>query len=204
MARAGTTTARRYAEAAFEIAERDGTTERWLAELDRIAAAVADDERRAARSRTRTCRSRSAMRLSARFSRTACCRRSTTWSAWSQRRRRLESIADIAGQFRRLYNLKRGHRRGRGTSAAKLDEREVDALRTRLEKMTGGRVELSLTVDPSLLGGIQVRLGDLLMDGSVRGRLERLRARSSAAPWRPEHQAHNTTQRHARTNSGSD
>jgi F-type H+-transporting ATPase subunit delta len=43
--------------------------------------------------------------------------------------------------------------------------------------MTGGTVDLTLRVDRSLLGGVQVRLGDMLIDGSVRGRLERLRTR---------------------------
>ena len=46
-----------------------------------------------------------------------------------------------------------------------------------LAGMTGGRVEVSLCVDPELLGGVQVRLGDRLIDGSVRGRLERLRSK---------------------------
>ncbi len=41
--------------------------------------------------------------------------------------------------------------------------------------MTGGRIELEQEVDPSLLGGLVVRVGDRLIDGSVRGRLERLR-----------------------------
>jgi F-type H+-transporting ATPase subunit delta len=44
-----------------------------------------------------------------------------------------------------------------------------------MEQFTGGRVELDLQVDPSLLGGLVVRVGDRLIDGSVRGRLERLR-----------------------------
>jgi len=43
--------------------------------------------------------------------------------------------------------------------------------------MTNKRVELTTAVDPRLLGGIQVRIGDMLLDGSVRGRLERLRGR---------------------------
>ena len=47
---------------------------------------------------------------------------------------------------------------------------EVDRTRK-----TGGRVELDLQVDRSLLGGLVVRVGDRLIDGSVRGRLERLR-----------------------------
>ena len=43
--------------------------------------------------------------------------------------------------------------------------------------MTGGRVDISLQVDPDILGGVMVRIGDRLIDGSVRGRLERLRTR---------------------------
>ena len=46
--------------------------------------------------------------------------------------------------------------------------------------MTGGRVSLDTNVDPEILGGIVVRIGDRLIDGSVRGRLERLRARLAA------------------------
>jgi F-type H+-transporting ATPase subunit delta len=41
--------------------------------------------------------------------------------------------------------------------------------------MTGHTIELRSDVDPTLLGGIQVRVGDRLIDGSVRGRLQRLR-----------------------------
>jgi F-type H+-transporting ATPase subunit delta len=41
--------------------------------------------------------------------------------------------------------------------------------------LTGGRIELEVQEDPSLLGGLVVRVGDRMIDGSVRGRLERLR-----------------------------
>jgi F-type H+-transporting ATPase subunit delta len=60
-------------------------------------------------------------------------------------------------------------------SAAPLTDDELTALTTRLETTTGGRIELQTSVDPSLLGGLVVRVGDRLIDGSVRGRLERLR-----------------------------
>nr|MBA2373173.1 ATP synthase F1 subunit delta [Chloroflexota bacterium] len=63
------------------------------------------------------------------------------------------------------------------TSASPLSPDEVRALQGRLETMTGGRVELDTQVDPSLLGGLVVRVGDRMIDGSVRGRLERLRNR---------------------------
>ena len=62
------------------------------------------------------------------------------------------------------------------TSAAPLEEAERAALAERLAALTGQRVEIEERVDPALLGGLQVRIGDRLIDGSVRGRLERLRA----------------------------
>jgi F-type H+-transporting ATPase subunit delta len=101
------------------------------------------------------------------------------------RRRRLELVPAIAREFRRLYNRDAGIVEATATSAAELDEREVDALRSRLEQFTGGSVELGLQVDPELLGGVLVRIGDLLIDGSVRGRLERLRRGLLAGSFAP-------------------
>ena len=63
------------------------------------------------------------------------------------------------------------------TSAVPLTPDDVQALTQRLEQTTGGRIALDVQVDPSLLGGLIVRVGDRLIDGSVRGRLERLRTR---------------------------
>ena len=62
-----------------------------------------------------------------------------------------------------------------GRRFAELTPDEVTALPARLEESTGGRISLDTQVDPSLLGGLVVRVGDRLIDGSVRGRLERLR-----------------------------
>jgi F-type H+-transporting ATPase subunit delta len=56
-----------------------------------------------------------------------------------------------------------------------LSQDDVRALTARLEQSTGGRVALTTQVDEALLGGLVVRIGDRLIDGSVRGRLERLR-----------------------------
>ena len=80
-------------------------------------------------------------------------------------------------EFIRLDNARQGIVTATAISAAPLEPAEVRELIARLEQLTGGSIELSQSVDPSLLGGIQVRLGDRLIDGSVRGRLERLRHR---------------------------
>ena len=61
------------------------------------------------------------------------------------------------------------------TSAAPLKPAEVKAIAARLEEMVGGRVELETDVDPAILGGVVVRIGDRLRRRNVLGRLERLR-----------------------------
>jgi len=175
MARAGTSTARRYAEAAFEIAERDKSTDEWLAELDRLAAALTDEEdvRRLEDPEIPFERRHEAFK--ALFKDKHMLPPVYNLIGLMLRRRRLEMVGDVAREFRRLYNRREGIYEAVATSAAKLDDAEVKALTSRLEEMTGGKIDLTFQVDPQLLGGVQVRLGDLLIDGSVRGRLERLR-----------------------------
>jgi F-type H+-transporting ATPase subunit delta len=97
----------------------------------------------------------------------------------------VETVASIHREFRRLYNRREGIVEADATSAAELDPDEVAALRSRLEQITGEKVELQTHVDASLLGGVQVRVGDLLIDGSVRGRLERLRNRLASGALTP-------------------
>ena len=91
------------------------------------------------------------------------------------RRSRIDQLPKVAAEFRRLDNARQGITLATATSAAPLSPDDVRALTARMEQFTGGRVELDLQVDPSLLGGLVVRVGDRLIDGSVRGRLERLR-----------------------------
>ncbi len=91
------------------------------------------------------------------------------------RRGRIEQLPHLADEFRRLDNQRQGITLATATSASPLSPDEVRALTERMEQYTGGRIELDVKVDPSLLGGLIVRVGDRLIDGSVRSRLERLR-----------------------------
>jgi F-type H+-transporting ATPase subunit delta len=61
------------------------------------------------------------------------------------------------------------------TSAIELDEDTVEGIGRRIEEGTGRRVELTRVVDPDVLGGLVLRVGNRVMDASVRNRLERLR-----------------------------
>ena len=62
-------------------------------------------------------------------------------------------------------------------TALPLDDGQRAEIAARLRALTGAEVEINETVDPDLIGGIAVRIGDRLYDASVRSRLERLRAR---------------------------
>jgi F-type H+-transporting ATPase subunit delta len=61
------------------------------------------------------------------------------------------------------------------TSAVDLDEETVRSIGQRIEEQTGQRVELTSAVDPDLIGGLVIRVGNKIVDASVRNRLERLR-----------------------------
>jgi F-type H+-transporting ATPase subunit delta len=166
--------ARRYAEAAFEVATRDETVEAWRSELD-VAAGLAGDERALgvlANPAIPIERRATALRelLGDRVSKPV-----GNLIQLMLRRGRIEQLPRVAAEFRRLDDDRRGITHATATSATELTPDEIRALTARLEQTTGGRISLDVEVDPSLLGGIVVRVGDRLIDGSVRGRLERLR-----------------------------
>jgi F-type H+-transporting ATPase subunit delta len=67
------------------------------------------------------------------------------------------------------------------TSAVELDERLVSEIGRRIEEQTGRRVELSSSVNPDVLGGLMVRVGNMVLDATVRNRLEELRKQVARA-----------------------
>jgi len=169
-----TPVARRYAEAAFELATRDGTVDRWHADLraatemmaDQQVARVVDNpsiplaEREAAIGRLMGARS---------------ARPATNLVRILSRRGRMDALPAVTEHFGRLVDESRGVVAATVTSAAPLSDADVDRVRARVEAMTKSEVRLTAEVDPALIGGIIVRVGDTMIDASVRGRLERLR-----------------------------
>ena len=61
------------------------------------------------------------------------------------------------------------------TSAIELDQEMVDDIGKKIEEQTGQRIELSSKVDPDVLGGLVLQVGNMVLDASVRNRLEKLR-----------------------------
>ncbi|HSO99443.1 MAG TPA: ATP synthase F1 subunit delta [Solirubrobacteraceae bacterium] len=67
------------------------------------------------------------------------------------------------------------------TSAISLDEQTVRSIGEKIGEQTGREVELSSTVDPDILGGIVLRVGNFILDASIRNRLEQLRKQVALA-----------------------
>ncbi len=67
------------------------------------------------------------------------------------------------------------------TSATELDEGLVEEIGARIQEQTGRQVELSANVDPDVLGGLMVRVGNMVLDATVRNRLEQLRKQVAKA-----------------------
>jgi ATP synthase F1 delta subunit len=66
-------------------------------------------------------------------------------------------------------------------SAVELDDDTVKKIGERIEEQTGRRVELATEVDPDVIGGLTMRVGNMVLDSTVRGRLERLRREVATA-----------------------
>jgi F-type H+-transporting ATPase subunit delta len=168
-----TTAARRYAEAAFDLASRDGAHDRWEKDLSTAAELLADERvARVVDNPAIPLADRDAVLerlLGSRLDRPAL-----NLVRLLTRRGRIDILPAVAAHFDRLLDASRGIVAATVSSAAPLDDDEEAAVRSRVEAMTGREVRLSTEVDSDLIGGLVVRVGDQWIDASVRGRLERL------------------------------
>jgi len=90
--------------------------------------------------------------------------------------RRLPLLPEIAGLFDELRFEAERVVRAKVTSAATLADAELETIKSALRKRFGREVEVETAIDESLIGGALIDAGDVVIDGSVRGKLERLQS----------------------------
>lgn len=90
-------------------------------------------------------------------------------------RGKIEAFMDCAQWFRRRYNEDFGIIEAHVSTAVELDDAERNALRAKLESMSGKQVELIVRVDPALIGGVCVEMNGRRYDNSIQNRLDRLK-----------------------------
>jgi F-type H+-transporting ATPase subunit delta len=89
-------------------------------------------------------------------------------------RRRLHLLPAIAQLLKEMGDAREGVVRAEVTTAARLPESYYEKLGKQLEKMTGKRVVVDRREDPSLIAGVVTRIGDMVIDGSLRARLDEM------------------------------
>lgn len=89
--------------------------------------------------------------------------------------RKLNYLPDLAAAYRERLLGHQNIVRAEVTSAIALSPEKTRALEDSLSKVTGKKVELSVSVDPALLGGVVAKIGSTVYDGSVKTQLQRMR-----------------------------
>lgn len=165
----------RYAAALFELAEQQNALDQVAADLTafRDMAAASDDLTRLLRSpvigRDAQIRAVTAVAEKAGFS--DLTRRFLGTLA---KNRRLFAVGGMTGAYLQRLAAKRGEVTATVAAAAKLTDKQLASLTETLKAAVGGAVAVEVTVDPSLLGGLVVRVGSRMIDNSLRTKLQHL------------------------------
>ncbi len=168
-----TTIARPYAEAAFEVARADGDTDAWLEGLT-LLGSIAETPEVAEQISSPNATSDQLQDLIFAVSGDGLSVHLQNLVRLLAENGRLIVLPDIARLFGEMKTAFDGLRHIEVTSAFPMADAERDELAGKLKAHFGGDVDLTITQDPSLIGGVKVRAGDIVIDGSLRGQLDRL------------------------------
>ena len=93
---------------------------------------------------------------------------------------RTHLVPEILQSFEDVLRQRQGVAEAEVTSAAELTAPQKTQLQQTLERLTGRKIQAKYSLDPALLGGAVVRIGDTIYDGSVQNRLNQMRAQLAA------------------------
>jgi len=170
-----------YANALADIAVAQGAAEPVLKQLNEFGAAYADSpELRnflSSPAATREAKHGVVEKITARMGASKILRNFLFIIA---DRQRMHALPEIIAAFQEVIRQRQGIAEAEITSAVELSAAQKTEFKKTLERLTGKRVEPKYSLDPALLGGAVVRIGDTIYDGSLRNRLNDLRARLAA------------------------
>ena len=168
------TIARNYAETLFDLGERSGNTARYVDLIDAVAAAVEQTPRvQAVLMSPKVPKAEKARILGGALRETP--REFVLFLQALVKRGRQQLLREIATQYLVLLDQKLDRVRAGVTLARMPDERVKKTIQEVLSRQLGKQVIPAFTVDPEILGGAIVRVGERVLDGSVRRRMTKLR-----------------------------
>ncbi len=166
----------RYATALFELARDEKSVDSVKADLDKFDAMVADsaDLARLVRSPVFTA-DEQAKALAAILDKAGISGIAANFLKVLTANRRLFAVRDVIRSFRTLVARFRGEASAEVTVAEQLSDKNLEALKAALKSVTGKDVDLNVKVDPTIIGGLVVKLGSRMVDSSLRTKLNSIK-----------------------------
>ena len=166
----------RYATALFELARDEKSIDAVKADLDKFEAMLSDsaDLKRLVRSPVFGASDQSKA-LSAVLDKAGVTGISANFLKVLTANRRLFAVSDVIRAFRALVARFKGEASADVTVAEPLSDKNLDALKSALKAISGKDVTLHVKVDPSIIGGLVVKLGSRMVDSSLRTKLNSIK-----------------------------
>jgi len=169
--------ARRYAKALFSLGKEQGKTEDYSGQLKGIAALYADDAAGVSDAVTNPLypldvREKVMAKIAESVQADAIL---ASFLKLLIAKKRAGILPDIAEAMQAMVDKDQNISHGAVISAVEFDDALMAKIQTTLEKLTGKKVILETQVDPSIIGGIIAKVGDLVLDGSIKTQLNGLK-----------------------------
>ncbi|KQW17412.1 ATP synthase F0F1 subunit delta [Afipia sp. Root123D2] len=166
----------RYATALFDLARDEKSIDAVKADLDKFSALLADspDLLRLVRSPVFTA-DMQGKALAAILAKAGIGGITAKFLQVLTANRRLFAVSDVIRAFRALVAKFRGEATAEVTVAEQLSDKNLDALKAALKSVSGKEVDLNVKIDPSIIGGLIVKLGSRMVDSSLRTKLNSIK-----------------------------
>jgi F-type H+-transporting ATPase subunit delta len=172
--------AKRYAKAVFELAQEAGETEAWAERLRTLDAIISPPEVQAVLSNPSIPAARR-LGLVSGLASDELGVEGLNLAKLLVEANRAHEIGDVAHQYELLNDEAAGRVRATATTAVELSSADRDRIARDLSTRLGKEVKLEVVVDPAILGGLRLQVGDHLVDASVAGHLQQLRRQLAAS-----------------------
>jgi F-type H+-transporting ATPase subunit delta len=169
----------RYAQALFHLASEQGATDKVAADLKSFAALISESADLAHLVRSPVFSADEQVRaIGALLTRAGISGVSANFIKLVASKRRLFAVTDMIADFGKLHDAARGVKRAEVTVAEPLSAQHLEELKVALAQVAGGRsIDVAVKVDPSIIGGLVVKLGSRMVDGSLKTKLNSIRTR---------------------------
>lgn len=168
-----TISARRYAQAIFQIAKANNNLDEWAKDLKRITEIAKDQDVIDIIENPKVLFDQKAALIKQKLGKANDLVLNLCYLLIMKGK--LKNAGQIADEYEALLDEHKGIKHALVTTAVPVDEAEKAKIAAQLEKITGKKISVKLQVNPAILGGIIARIEDTQIDGSVRNKLELLR-----------------------------